>query len=417
MVPRFDALLFGRRTRVYALAVLLMGSAQVVAAKVNSIGSTATSMTSTTKRMVSYRNQQHSWQTSDGAIHIMINRGTVPTGDSLTLYSSFDLGATWTQMFTLANSNGFSTSDGMLLQNTANGTVLQIVYGTEPTTGYIMYAAATYDGVAQSWTLSTTQTAFAAPGYVGSTPAFSLDSDGNLWCEFTAENRRTQQYQIQMLYQAANTTTWTNTGMVFGVTDSSTQHAGRPVPLSNGVGMVYQVDQSMYWAYRLSGWTISTPWVTSDLYDGLPPQSSDPFDTHFSVIADPADNLFLGFSGNSQLQYMKYTSATSTWTLPQPLTSASATATYMQVTIAGGNVMLLVNYKTSIEVFQSTDNGNTFNLTQALVHTPPPPGSTLDYSNPRVESPSYALSPVPVWQQFFDGPTQMLMFFPVPVLH
>jgi hypothetical protein len=114
---------------------------------------------------------------------------------------------------------------------------------------------------------------------------------------------------------------------------------------------------------------------------------------------------------------MKHTSATGSWGPPTSVTSADTTATYMKVTIAGGNVMLLVNDKTSIEVFQSTDDGNTFTLTQALMHPTPPPGSTLDYNNPRVESPSYALSPVPTWQQFFDGPTQELMFFSVQVVN
>ena len=416
MVPRFDVSFRSQRTGIYALALLLMGSAQVVAGQAIQIESSTTSMTSTTKRMVSYRNQQHSWQTSDGAIHLMVNQGTVPADNSLTLYSSFDGGVTWTPMFTLANTNSYSTSDG-IIQNSGTGAVLQLVYGSDPATGYIMYATATYNSAAQSWTLSTPQTAFAAPLYVGSNPAFSVDSGGNLWCEFTAENRKTLQYEVEMLYQAANTTTWTNTGLVFGGIDGSTQHAGRPVPLNNGVGMIYQVDQTMYWAYRLSGAPISTPWTTSVLYVGLPPQSSDPYDTHFAVAADASDNLFLAFQGTAQLQYMKYSSSTSSWGPVEALASASPTATYMQVTIAGGNVVLFVNYKSSIQVFQSTDDGNTFTLTQALVHPTPPPGSTLDYNNPRVEAPVNASSPIPTWQQFFNGPTQGLMFFQVPVVY
>jgi hypothetical protein len=56
-------------------------------------------------------------------------------------------------------------------------------------------------------------------------------------------------------------------------------------------------------------------------------------------------------------------------------------------------------------------------LTQALVRPTPPPGSTLDYNNPRVEAPVNAMSPIPTWQQFFNGPTQGLMFFQVPVVY
>jgi hypothetical protein len=60
--------------------------------------------------------------------------------------------------------------------------------------------------------------------------------------------------------------------------------------------------------------------------------------------------------------------------------------------------------------------GKTFSVTHVLRHEPPPAGSSLDYTNPRVESPGRATSPLPVFQQFVDGQIQRLMFFQVPVV-
>jgi hypothetical protein len=85
----------------------------------------------------------------------------------------------------------------------------------------------------------------------------------------------------------------------------------------------------------------------------------------------------------------------------------------MQVVIAGGNVIFIVNDKTSAVVFQSNNDGANFTLTQVLTNTA---GANLDYNNPRVEAPTYCSSPIPTWQQFFSPTTQYLMYFKVPVL-
>jgi hypothetical protein len=399
-----------------AVLCLALGGIGVSSAQVD-ISSTTTSMTSTTKRMVSYRNQRHSWQTADGAIHLMVNVGTLPSKESLTLYSSFDGGVTWTAQFALADTDGFSTSDGALTNTGAGHAVLQLAYGTTTGSGEIRFVSAAYDGATQAWTVGTPEVAYAERGQLASMPAFAADSDGNLWCGFTLEDRGTQLYNLQLLYQAAGSGRWTNTGLVFGGTDTSTQHAARPILIDGGIGMVYQADATMYWAYRVSGAPVDSPWNSSELYAGLPPSAADPYDTHFSVDADASNNLFLAFAGaNGVLDYLRYTASSATWGPVETLTPSSASSAYMQVVVADGNVVLLTNAGSSIDVFQSTDDGLTFTLTQQLVHPTPPKGSPLDYQNPRVEAPAIATSPIPVWQQFFYGSTQGLMFFPVPVI-
>jgi hypothetical protein len=398
------------------LLALLLDAGAPARAAAASIPAVPTDLVSTTKRMVSYRNQQHSWQTSDGAIHLMVNIGNTPNAESLVLYSSFDSGATWTPDFTLPNTNGFSTSDG-ILTSTGTGAQLQIMYGTQPPNGAIMYAVAQYTAATQSWTVSAPQVAYAASRQMASMPAFVADSAGNLWCGFTLEDLSTQLYSIGMAYQAAGQQQWTNTGLEFGPVDTTTEHGARPVPLAGGVGMLYQVDTTLYWAYHLNGEPIGAAWTTATLYTGMPPVATDPYGTHFSVAVDSDDNLYLAFAGgNAALQFARYGSTLAEWSPVRQLNSASSSSGYVEVTLAGGNVIVMTNYETSIQVFQSTDRGQTFTATQMLRHDTPPPGSDLDYQNPRVEAPANATSPIPVWQQFVQGSTDGLLFFSVPVV-
>ena len=395
-----------------ALLTLWAVGADLVEAAAIQIPASPTSLTSTTKRMISYRNQNHSWQTSDGAIHLMVNTGSA--GGALTLYSSFDNGATYVPEFTLPNTDGTSTSDGILGNAIANSNLLQLVYGTQTSSGEILYVAALYNAATQSWAVGTPQLIYGAKGQYASAPAVNVDSTGSLWCSYTVEVVSSEMYNLQMSYQSAGTSTWVRSGLAFGGSDTSGQHAGRPVPLANGIGMVYQDGASMYWAYRLSSWPDTTPWVSTLLYTGLPPAGSDPYDSHFNVAADANGNLFLIFAGSSgALEYLMYSNATGAWGPLQALGAASYDVTYMQVVIAGGNVIFIVNDKTSLVVFQSNNDGASFTLTQALLHTV---GTGLDYNNPRVEAPTYCTSPIPPWQQFFSSTTQYLMFFAVPVL-
>lgn len=403
----------------WVLSMVVLGIPTAGAAtKVVQIPSMTTTLTSTAKRMVSYRDQEHSWQTQDGAIHLMINRGAVSTDDSLALYSSFDNGVTWTQMFTLPGSNQTSTSDGSLTNSSASGATLMVAYGTEHSIGAIDFATATYDTTSQTWTLAGVTTAYSMPGFAGFNPAFTADDQGNLWLGFTVETLKTEQYQEQMLYQAVGTQTWVNTGLVFGSTDATTQHSARPVPYAGGVGVVYEDETTLYFAYRLDGWDITAPWVSQQLYSPLPPDGDDPYDTHFSVVADGQDNLYLAFEADMfQLLYTKFTTATGLWSTPTVLLGSPTAATYPEVSLAGGNIVILANIRTSVDVLQSTDSGMTFTVTQKLVHPTPAPGSTLSYANPRVESPRYATSPIPTFQQFVNGTTDGLLFFQVPVLN
>jgi hypothetical protein len=221
-----------------------------------------------------------------------------------------------------------------------------------------------------------------------------------------------------MVYAAAGSQQWTNTGLIFGVIDTTTQHSARPVAYPNGIGMIYQDADTLYWAYRQNGSPVTAPWETSTLYVGLPDEAADPYGTHYSAVADAQDNLYLAFIADpAVLMYVKYTSDAATWGSFQVLEGATTAAAYPEVSLADGNIVLMANDLSSVNVLQSTDGGETFTWTQKLTHPPATSGSGLSYANPRVETPRYSTSPMPVWQQFVDGTTDGLMFFLVPVIN
>jgi hypothetical protein len=409
------------------VGTLLVGLKPVIAEelaqaknKVIQIPGTVLSIESSAKRMISYRDQNHSWQSSDGAIHLVVNLGASSSGVGLALYSSFDNGLTWNHMLALPNTDGASTDDGVLT-NTPTGATLQLMYGTSPNIGSIVFATATYNSAAQSWTLNSTQTAYSSAGIVATNPAFAADSGGNLWCGFTEENTATLEYQEELIYLAAGAQQWVDTGLILGQVDNTTQHSARPVPYAGGVGVIYEDESTLYWAYTLAGSPYNAPWVTTVVNTDLPSESTDPYDTHYSVVADAQNNLYLAFvTAPADLSFAIFSSSANAWGPVKILLPSASSAGYPEVSIAGGNLILMANYETDVKVLQATNygpKGAAFTATQLLTHTPAQSGSGISYGKPRVETPRYSTSPIPAWQQFVDGTTEELMFFPVPVIN
>jgi hypothetical protein len=378
------------------------------------IPGSVTSIVGNATRMVSYRDQNHSWQTRDGAMHLLVNLGDSSAGAGLALYSSFDNGASWNQIITLADTDQNSTDDGVLTRSPTRET-LQLVYGTSH--GAIKYAIIAYDSTLQTWSVVDIQSAYSASGIIASNPAFAADTAGNLWCAFTEENSSTLEYQQELIYQAAGSRVWVDTGLIFGQVDNSSQHSARPVPYAGGIGVLYQDETTLYWAYRLNSVAFNEPWLSSTLYVGLPTAVEDPYDTHYSVVADADNNLYLAFVGEPaaelDLNFTVFSSGANSWGPMQTLESSINDTGYPQVSIVDDKTLLLmVNHSTDVEVLQSTNFGVSFRETQMLTH--PPGNKDASYRHPRVEAPRHATSPIPVWQQFVAEKEDRLLFFQVP---
>jgi hypothetical protein len=364
--------------------------------------------------MISYRHQEHSWQTSDGAIHLMINRGNQSTGDALALYSSFDGGVSYKLMFTLAATDLNSTSDGNL-----SGNYLLLTYMSSTNLGSIMFAVAWYDTASQSWTLNRNETVYTQTGITALNPTIGVDSYGNYWCGFVTQVTATGYYNIQMAYRDATAAGWTMTSLYFGASDNtSLQRSARLVPFTNGVGMIYTVHQTYYWAYRLSGTPLNQAWTTSTLWVGPAPTQPNPYESHFSVTSDTSNNLYWTFADSGILYFARYIANQQSWGTVRQMTQ-NISATYPQVSISGSTLLLIVNNSASGMVMISTDAGKTFNVSYILSHTTPPAGSTISFANPRFEAPSRPLGPfIPTWEQYVDnassGTIEYLLYFQTP---
>jgi hypothetical protein len=388
------------------VALLLLGTcAFSVGAKPVQIAGSPTTLVGSDERMISYRNQQHMWQTSDGLTHLIVNRGITRDGTSLVLQSTID-GVHWTQMATLPDTNLSSSSDSLL-----SGDDLQVTYSGAM--GEIAYATYHYDSASRTWSSVAKETVYAAPGVVGLTPALTQDANGRVWLAFTAWDLTTLEFRIKMMYKDSGASPWVDTGFTFGTPDSvSNERSARPVVIANGIGLVYTVHQNIYWAWRLNKWPLTAEWPRSLIYPNQAPDT-DPYGTHYSATTDAQGNVHLVSVDGGRLVYSRYLNSTQAWTTR--IMTDDIAATYPKVVVSGPTLMVVTNSESWLRVFESTDGGTSFVNTHLLTH--PAPTGKEDYSRPRVELPAHPqVNPVMVLQQYVDGVMQRAMEFEVPSL-
>jgi hypothetical protein len=395
----------GRRSwaNKFAAALSLSLLSGLALCDVQQIVGTPTTLNSTAERMISYRCQSHSWQTADGATHVMINRGPGPSGDSLMLYSTFDGGATWVSSeVTLPGSNGSTTADGYL-----EGNRLHMTYDVG--TGRIQYAELNYDPDSRTWVLGVRNTVYDSNMAVALTPALAVDALGRQWLTFTNQDKGTGNYSIKLMRRAVTDQTWHDTGFVFGdVDNNSNERSGRPIATSRGIGVVFTVHADTYWAERRNTWPLDAQWPQA-LISTKAGRMNDPYGTHFSIVADSKFNMHLLSVDAGQVIYSRYLVAENKWTT-RTLTQ-KIRATYLQATMVEDKLTVVTNNYTNLSVYQSNDGGDTFARTHDLTHDAPT--GQISYDRPRVETPAYSTNPIPVLQQYADGKIQHALFFSV----
>jgi len=397
-------------------AALLLAAASLVMAHASyaqpaAIAASETALESTVERMISYRHQQHMWKTSDGAIHVLINRGKMTASTSLRLHSSFDGGASWLQMRALAGTGIYSSSDGHLANDE-----LSVAYSSA--TGEILFSVLRYDTVAKTWTLVNTETVFTPDTRHGLNPAITIDNWGTVWCAYVTKDGTTADASIRMARRASELDGWVDTGFVFGDVDNlSIERSARPVRLSDRVGMIYTVHENIYWAYRTDSMAPTEPWITKLLFTSPDASDVDPYASHFSLAADSQNNLHMATVDRGRLLYFRYADKSASWAPGRALTNDIG-AGYVQVVLPSGNVAIVANSGTHARVYQSTDKGTTFALKQLLTHAAPTPDGEISYDLPRIEAPGFMpyASSIPVLQQYKAGTSHRLMFFDVPVV-
>jgi hypothetical protein len=389
------------------LAAWMIGPMSAAHAELQKIPSTPTTLASSEDRMISYRHQNHMWQTDDGGTHLLMNVGDQPNGRALRMFTSMDNGVTWVASIDIPNTASTSTSDGFL-----SGNNLYVTYAT--TNKAIAFSFLQYDPSSQTWRLMKTETAYQAANVQAVNPTLTRDGQNRFWVAFPILAPGGL-YSIKLMLRASDTSGWADTGLVFGAVDQNgVKRSARLVTIAGGVGMVYSVQQNFYWATRKNAADPAQPWSTSQIYVNQV-DDKDPYCSHFSVMVDAGSNVHLALVDGGQLLYFRWLYGKQSWNAAPFRLSQPVHATYMQILAAGTNLMIVFNSDTSLGVLQSSNSGQTWFTTHALIH--PPTDGDPDYTNPRVEAPSNgAGTPVPVLQQYQDNGVRRIMQFQVPVV-
>ena len=373
------------------------------------IKATTTNLRSNNERMISYRHQQHLVQSADGALHLLVNRGTLTPGPGLSLYSSFDGGNTWSLMQNFAGTDDKSTGDLQL-----TGDDLSMVYHTAAQV--IMFAQLHYDSVLRTWSLLLLQQAFASSQWAALNPALAIDSMGTVWVGFLAKSLRRANAvgNIRVVNRVGGGTLWTDPGLTFGPTDNqAVERSARPVVVPGGMGMVWTVHNVTYWSLRDNALPDNSAWSTATIYTGVSEStSSDPYASHFNVTTDDQGSVHLISIENYDVLYFSYSALTGQWSAPQVVDDSRKVA-YAQMGLVNGKLAVAFSVqrgKGGLAI--ANPPGAPWTLSYDLQLLAAYPG--VNYNTARVEIPTRCSGNLPILQQYSDNESQKLMLFKVP---
>lgn len=393
-----------RRTRfrlaAAALAACTLASTAWAGTQVRAV---ETDLASDNERMISYRHQQHMWLTPDGAMHLVMNRGSYEPG-GLALYSSRD-GVAWQLAHAFAGTDDKSTADVQL-----QGEDTHVVYHTAA--GGVMHELLHYDA-ATGWASSGAQLAFASNRISAQNPAIAVDAQGGLWVGFLARSKLSNQGNLRVVHRPAGGS-WTDPGLVFGPTDNrAVERSARPVAIPGGVGMVWTVREFTYFSHRLDGEAPAAPWSTETVHVGTVESSlADPYASHFNVVTDGAGGVHLVTIDNYDILHFRRDPQTQSWNGPR-LVDDTRKVAYAQMGLFNGNPVVGYTVQRGKGTFEMGDAlGLAWDPTYELAMVPAVPG--INYNTARIELPAAATGTMPVLQQYDVSGVQRLMLYRVP---
>ena len=390
---------------VAAVSALLV--AAVARAEPVPVPAQPTDVSGNAELMISYRHQEHLWQTPDGALHLLANRGSSRPNPGLVLLSSYDGGVSWLVKSAFARTNRASTGDGQL-----DGTTLSVVFTNADSA--IVFAQMSYDSALQSWTVNRTESVYRESGMEAENPTLAFDDAGSAWCSFAVSDSSTNDIELRWFYRPTEGT-WADTGVVVGPTDNrSKERSGRPIKVAGGMGLIYRVNKTTYWTTRPNGAAPDVLAAPQVIHVGTARAArSDPYASHFSVVADDGGHLHLAIADDGAAMYLRYSMLEGTWTVPRRINGAESLS-YLQIGLANGQVQLSLSASRGAgAVYLSNDYGDTF--TQAFALQLPGPSDGVNYRTGRVETATRSSGPLAVLQQYEDGRLQRLMLYSVPV--
>ena len=280
--------------------------------------------------------------------------------------------------------------------------------------GSIVVASLRYDNAARSWAVSRSETAFENARVKSLNPALATDSLGTIWCAFVARDRGTNATDLRMAYRLAGSSVWSDTGLVFGPTDDQLiERSARPVPTPGGMGMLYSVRETLYWATRANDLPPNSAWTGNVIYTSKPQGAiADPYASHFSSVVDDQANVHLLLVDDYAIYYLRLAAGATNWAVPRKI-GGDTKAVYSQIGLANGKLAIGISVKRGQgAMFVSADGGQTFDNGDALKLPKPTPG--VSYGTARVEMPTRSVGPLAILQQYDDNGTQRLLLFKVP---
>jgi hypothetical protein len=274
-------------------------------------------------------------------------------------------------------------------------------------TSDVRFAQLHYDSSQHAWSLVKSEVVFAASGTLASTPAMIVDKAGRRWVTVSVYDGST--YAIKLFVKESDSASWQDTGQVFAQdnqpapTSATPDRSARPVITRTGVGLIFTLHKKTYWTQRVNRWPLDHAWTRPRLVYEKQGDDTDPYGTHYSAVVDSNYNIHLVSVDNHRLVYSRMLNATQAWvtkTVQSGSDQDPATA-YVQAVMLGGKLVVVANAGTNLEVYVSSNLGNSFVRTQELTHdaVASPDGNDPDYTRPRVEVASNPVSPLMVLQQ------------------
>jgi hypothetical protein len=237
---------------------------------------------------------------------------------------------------------------------------------------------------------------------------------GRLRCAFVARDRVTDDVNVRLIARVANTGVWSDPGLVFGPSDHrSIERSARPVRIPGGMGLVYTVRENTYWATRSDASAVDSAWTVGHLFARTPvPSYTDPYASHFGVVADTSGNVHLVTNENYNVLYFKWNAASGKWSAPKHVDDAR-NVVYMQVGISNGKLVIAFSVQRGRGlVVVSPDLGESFVPWVETVLTKAVPGA--NFNTARVEMPTVSSGNLALLQQYAIYATQTLMSWRIP---
>jgi hypothetical protein len=240
-----------------------------------------------------------------------------------------------------------------------------------------------------------------------------MTGDGDLVACYTATDRLTGRVSLVLSSSFDGGISWDQEPREIPSSSGNGAMSGDVVATKSGIGLVYSDGRSIKWleySYRDG----LKPAFDSEVLIERGSEQGDPNGTHFSLVTDPKGNIHLATNnGEGRVVYLRYDEKSDVWSKPEVIANYQS-GDYMQISLAGDGRLYLaynarVGLETIAEVSSSVDGGMSWGLEARLDSS-----EFGESGNVRIETPSYILDVLPVFQQFqFSRDNQGLIYYEV----